>query len=150
MLLIFFLGLHCCSGFSLVAAGRGHPLVVGFSLRWPLLLQSMGSRRVGFSRCSTWTQAQHLWLMGLVAPRDVGSSWTRDRTHAPCIGRGILYHRATRKALVILIPFNHDHSPKGSPLLSCFSELFPVLQFRQELEDSLLSLPAKEKLSLLP
>ena len=40
--------------------------------------------------------------MGLVAPRHVGSSWTRDRTHVPCIGRQILNHCATREVLLLL------------------------------------------------
>ena len=35
--------------------------------------------------------------MGLVAPRHVGSSRTRDRTRVPCIGRRILNHCATRE-----------------------------------------------------
>ena len=35
--------------------------------------------------------------MGLVAPRHVGSSLTRDGTHIPCIGRWILNHYATRE-----------------------------------------------------
>ena len=37
------------AGFSLVAASGGYPPLrcAGFSLRWPLLLQSMGSRRAG-------------------------------------------------------------------------------------------------------
>ena len=42
-------------GFSLVAVSRGYSLFrcVGFSLRWLLLLQSTGSRRVGFSSCGS-------------------------------------------------------------------------------------------------
>ena len=48
---------------------------------------SMGSRAL----------AHWLWCMGSVVPWDVGSSWTRDlETRVPCIGRQILYHRATR------------------------------------------------------
>ena len=39
------------------------------------------------------------WLMALAAPRHVGSSRTRDRTHVPCIGRQILTHFATREVL---------------------------------------------------
>ena len=35
--------------------------------------------------------------MGLIAPWQVGSSWTRDRTHIPLIGRWILIHCATRE-----------------------------------------------------
>ena len=40
-------------GLSLVAASRGYSSLrcVGFSLQWLLLLQSTGSRRVGFSSC---------------------------------------------------------------------------------------------------
>ena len=53
----------------------------------------MGSRVCGL---------QELWHRGLVAPRHVGSSWTRDQTHVPCIGRWILHHWATREALVNL------------------------------------------------
>ena len=42
-------------GLSLVAASRGYSLLWcdGFSLRLLLLLQSMGSRRTGFSGCGT-------------------------------------------------------------------------------------------------
>ena len=36
-----------------------------------------------------------MWCTGLVAPQHVGSSWTRARTHVPCIGRRILTHCAT-------------------------------------------------------
>ena len=49
---------------SLVAASGGYSSLqcTGFSLRWLLLLQSMGSRHVGFSSCGMW--AQQLWLTG--------------------------------------------------------------------------------------
>ena len=60
----------CCSGFSCSVA------------------EVQGC--VGFSSCSSW---------GLAALRHVESSWTRNRTHVPCIGRGILNHQATREVL---------------------------------------------------
>ena len=43
---------------SLVAASGGYSSLrcTGFSLLWLLLLQSTGSRRAGFSSCSTWAQ----------------------------------------------------------------------------------------------
>ena len=43
---------------SLVAASGGYSSLrcAGFSLRWLLLLWSMGSRHVGFSSCGTQTQ----------------------------------------------------------------------------------------------
>ena len=45
-------------GLSLVAASGGYSSLrcVGFSLWWLLLLQSGGSRHVGFSGCGTWAQ----------------------------------------------------------------------------------------------
>ena len=87
---------------SLVAASGGYSSLrcSGFSLQWLLLLQSTGSRRTGFSSCST--QAQQLWCMGFVAPRHVGSSRTRDQTRVPCIGRRILNHCATKE-----VPLSH-------------------------------------------
>ena len=52
---------------------------------------------LGFSSCNTqaqqlWllgfrAQAQLLWHTGLVAPQNVGSSWTRGWTQVSCIGR---------------------------------------------------------------
>ena len=96
---------------SLAAASRGYSSLwcTGFSLRWLLLLRSMGSRRMGFSRCGTqaqqlWLagsrgQAQQLWRTGLVAPRHVGSSRSRAQTCVPCVGRRILNHCTTRGVL---------------------------------------------------
>ena len=95
-------------GLSLVAASGGYSLLwcAGFSLRW-LLLRSTGSRCAGFSSCGSWAQqlwltgsraqAQQLWRMSLVALWHVRSSWTRARTHIPCIDRRILNHCATRE-----------------------------------------------------
>ena len=62
------------TGFSLVAESRGYSSLqcAGLSLRWLLLLQSTGSRCLGFSTCGT--RAQQLWLGGLITPRHVGSS----------------------------------------------------------------------------
>ena len=97
-------------GLSLVAASMDYSLsrCVGFLLWWLLLLWSTGCRRTGFSSCGMhaqqlWlmgsrVQAQQLWRTGLVAPWPVGPSWTRARTHVPCIGRWILNHCTTREA----------------------------------------------------
>ena len=45
-------------GLSLVEANGGYSSLqcAGFSLQWLLLLQSTGSRHVGFRSCSTWAQ----------------------------------------------------------------------------------------------
>ena len=57
----FFFWLHwifvAVRGLSLGASGGYSSLqCAGFSLRWLLLLQSTGSRRMGFSSCGTWAQ----------------------------------------------------------------------------------------------
>ena len=80
----------------------------GFSLRWLPLLQSMGSRRTGFSSCGT--QVQQLWRTGLVAPWHVRSSRTRAGTRVPCIGRWTLNHCATREALKLILKINETIS----------------------------------------
>ena len=70
--------------------------------KWgPLLIVVCGPLTIAASRCRAQApdaQAQQLWLTGPVAPRHVGSSQTRARTHVPCIGRQTLNHCATREA----------------------------------------------------
>ena len=84
------LGLHfCVRAFS--SCGKWGPLFI--AVRGPLT--------VAASRCRAQapdTQAQQLWLTGLVAPRHVGSSQTRAWTRVPCVGRQIFNHCATREA----------------------------------------------------
>ena len=72
------------------------------------------------------TQAQSLWLMGLVAPRHVGSPQTRARTHVPCIGSQILNHCATREAqskysLVIYFNFTNKFYKWGEGIFPFLS-----------------------------
>ena len=52
-------------------------------------------KHAGFNSCSM--QAQQLWHLGLVLPRHVESSQTRDPSHVPCIGRQFLNHCTTRE-----------------------------------------------------
>ena len=62
---------------------------------------------MGFSSCGAGAQslrlagprawARQLFYMDLVAPQHVESSWTKDQTGFPCIGRQILIHCATRE-----------------------------------------------------
>ena len=51
---------------SLVVASRGYSLLwsAGFSLQWLLLLQSMGSRRKGFSSCGSRALERRLGSCG--------------------------------------------------------------------------------------
>ena len=62
LLLFIYFWLHwvfvAARGLPLVAVSRGYSSLhcAGFSLQWLLLLWSTGSRRVGFSSCSTRSQ----------------------------------------------------------------------------------------------
>ena len=53
-------------GLFLVAASGGYSSLpcVGFSLRWLLLLQSMGARHAGFSSCGSWALERRLSSCG--------------------------------------------------------------------------------------
>ena len=82
-LFLVVLGLCCCMQATLQFQ------YTGFPLRWLLQLRSMGS--------TAWVQQS--WHTGLVASSHVGSSWTRDCTCVPCIGRWILNHWITRGLL---------------------------------------------------
>ena len=93
------LGLHCCA-WAFSSCGKQGLLVLvveGFSLRC-LLLWSIGSGCVGFSRCSM--QTQYLWHVGLVAPWHMEYPQTRDQIHVPCSDGLILIHCATREIRV--------------------------------------------------
>ena len=84
--------LHCsawashCSGFSCCRA-RALGVWASVVVAQAQQLWLAGSR----------AQAQQLWRTGLVAPRPVGSSWTRDRICVHCIGTWILNYCATRE-----------------------------------------------------
>ena len=119
------LGLCCCARLSLVAVSRGYSLLrcAGSSLRRLLLLQSMGSRRAAFSSCGRW--AQQLWHTGLVPPRHVGSSRTRDQTRVPCIGRRILNHCTTREVSDLMILKQHLYAD-GSKIYVSYFDFSPV------------------------
>ena len=78
---------------SLVVASGGYSTLrgAGFSLRWLLLLRSMGSRHVGFSSCGTRAQLLHgMWNLpgpGLepVSPAMAGGFLTTAPPGKPCI-----------------------------------------------------------------
>ena len=106
------LGLRCCAwAFSscgerglLFVAVRGL-LIAAASLVAEHGLQAHGLQQLWLT--GSRAQAQQLWLTGLVAPRHVGTSRTRARTHVPCIGKWFLNHCATREAqrlLLFLLP----------------------------------------------
>ena len=65
------------SGYGAQALGAQAPV------RQPPWLRGVGSGCAGFSHC-LW-QAQQLRRMASAAPRQVGSSWTKDRTGVPYV-----------------------------------------------------------------
>ena len=96
------LGLLCCVGFFLAVASRGSSLLTAQAFMQWLLLWNMSSRVTGlqwFWLPGSRAQAQKVWSTGLVAPRHVASSRTRDRAHVSCIGRRILCRWATWEPL---------------------------------------------------
>ena len=93
-------------GLSLVAVSGGYSSLryTGFSLHWLLLLQSTGSRRLGFRSCGAWALDCRLSSCGAQAEllAACGIFWTRARTGVPWIGRQPLYC-ATREVPTSLI-----------------------------------------------
>ena len=95
---LFILG---CVGSSPLCEGPLQPRQAGATLHHG----ARASHRRGPSRCGAQApdaQAQQPWPTGLAAPRHAGSSQTRARTRAPCIGRQTLNHCATREALFLV------------------------------------------------
>ena len=93
------LALCCCMGSSLAVSCH----CSGFSC-----FRAWALGRTGFSSCGSSALESRLnsrGAQGFVALRHVGSSRFRDRTCVSCIGRRILYHRATRET-PRLVSFN--------------------------------------------
>ena len=106
------LGLHCCMRAFSSCRGRGYSSLrcTGFLLRWLLLLQSSESTYTGFSCCNT--QAQQLWLGGLVIPRHVESSRTKIEFMSPALAGGLLSPVPQGKAKQsIFVSWLHTQQP---------------------------------------
>ena len=82
-------------GLSLVVASRGSSLVAVHGL-----LIVVASLVVEPGLQGVW--AQYLWHAGLVALHYVESSWTRDQTCVPCVGRQIPIQRTTKAVPILL------------------------------------------------
>ena len=100
VLFLAVLGLHCFEGF-LQLQRAGAALVHGLlnavaSLVAEHTLQACGQLQPADSKA--W--AQQLRHAGLAALQLVRSSWTRDQTHVPCLGRWSLTHHAIREVLL--------------------------------------------------
>ena len=85
------LDLPCCRS-VLVAESRGYSLAEALGL---LTAAASLVAEHGLSGA----QASVVPVHELSRPWHVKSSWTRDRTHVPCIGRWILNHQTTREVL---------------------------------------------------
>ena len=103
------MGLCCCVSAFFNCSRWGSSLAE--VRRLPIAVASLAVHTVSmcgdFSRCSSWAQylwlmgskaqAQWLWCMSLVALWHVVSSWSRDGTSVPYIGRQILNNWITRE-----------------------------------------------------
>ena len=88
------LGLGCRVGFAfLVTGGSDSPVAVRRLLTAEDRLQGLRASVVaacGLDSCNSRALERRL-DRGLVAPRHVGSFWTRDQTHVSCISRQIFF-----------------------------------------------------------
>ena len=88
------LRLCCCDGFFLFVTSRAtlELWCADFSLRWLLLLQSMGSRMCGLSGSGSWGPELRLSSCGawVSCSVHVGSSGTRNGSCVSCTDRWIL------------------------------------------------------------
>ena len=99
-----------CTGFSLVAASRGHSSLWCLSWLWLLVVEH-----------GLWgTQTSVLWHSGFVAPQHMGSSWPRAQTHVPSLagkfsttgppGKSLYYYINHNSVLIHLESGRHDFS----------------------------------------
>ena len=106
------LGLRCCTRALLQlrrAGGYSSLRCVGFSLRWFLLLQSMGSRCVGFSSCGSWALERRLSSCGTRAQLLRGM-WDLPgpgfRPGSPALAGGFLTTAPPGKSLPLCLYFH--------------------------------------------
>ena len=84
-----------------------HPLspVVSKSFTTPWT----GAHRAPLSRLLLPLISQARILEWVALPFSRGSSQPRDRTHVSCIGRQVLYHWATKAALLMFLSYQYIH-----------------------------------------
>ena len=96
-----------------------HWLFSGCSKQGLLLSCGAGATHCrGFSCCRSWAlgcSSSVVAAKGFVVLQHVESSWTRDRTWIPCIGRWILNHWTPRE-VPLHIPLTHLASAANSIL----------------------------------
>ena len=109
------LGLSCCAQ-SFSSCGKWEIFfIAGFSFWWLFSLQSTGYKHISFSSYSKWSSScgsralecmdpsscslctlecllSSCGTQDLLSPQHVESTWIRDQTHFPCLGRQSLIH----------------------------------------------------------
>ena len=74
-----------------------------------------------------WAQAQQSRCIGLIASWHVQSSWPRDQTHVPCIGRQVLNYWTTGKFLFYFLTrelFVLYYLSFGAPVFLVFRAIY--------------------------
>ena len=99
LLFLAILDISCCVQAFSSCSKQGHSSLwcISFSLQWLLFQWSMGFRCMDSVVAALrlyW--AHQLWCMGFVAQQHMESSWTRDQTCVPYIGRQIPNHWTNR------------------------------------------------------
>ena len=92
-----FLGLCCCTDFSLISEIGGYAIVAGPRFlavgASPVMEHSLyGVRASGLAAPGLWSASSVVVAHGLSCSAAWGSSQTRDRSHVSCIGRQLPYH----------------------------------------------------------
>ena len=80
------LGLHFCVG-AFSSCSKWKVLFIAVHRLLTAVAFSVAENRLSTCGSQTLAQAQELQLMGTVALQHTESSWTKDWTHVPCIGR---------------------------------------------------------------
>ena len=102
-------------GISLAVEYRGHSLVAMLSSLTGVAFLAehrfQGTRAPVVAALRLWSTS---WIVvGLVAPRYVGSSWPRDQTRDSCIGRQTLYTEPPRSPILLFILWFFGHEACG-------------------------------------
>ena len=130
LLLVNTFSQHFC--LFLIVAVKGLGWCAGFLWLWQVgatfccgvQASHCGGFSCGAQAPGTWASVlatrrlQYLWHMSLVAPWHVESSWTRDQTHVPCIGRQIL-GLTTGPPGKSCLPLVITLSPSGQSRINC-------------------------------
>ena len=115
--LCIYLFIFGCSGSSFLRglfSSFGELELLSVAVHRLLLLWGMGSRALGFRSCSM--QAQKLWIIGLIAPLHVESSWLGIKPKSPALASRILSTSPTSQVQILTLSI---------PLFCSWHSMFP-------------------------